>query len=107
MASSSSTSSRTVFSGQTTSAFEGFFGEALSNAMPGAIQHAIVGRGLPPRRNTIWISGEGDQAILEYDLSGRSTGRKLDVPSQFSTTATFTLNSRLKPCVTTLCAITF
>lgn len=33
---------------------------------------------------SIFISGEGDQAILEYDLKGQPTGRRLNVPAIFS-----------------------
>lgn len=35
-------------------------------------------------QSTIFISGEGDQRILEYDLKGMPTGRELQVPSVFS-----------------------
>ncbi|MGM9694248.1 MAG: esterase-like activity of phytase family protein [Alloprevotella sp.] len=38
----------------------------------------------PPAR-TIFISGEGDQEILEYDMDGQPTGRKLEIPEQFRT----------------------
>ena len=38
-----------------------------------------------PAAGTVFISGEGDQAILEYDLDGQPTGRKLAVPAQFAT----------------------
>lgn len=78
-------------SGQITNVrFEGFSGEAPQQRDAwGNTTRDCEGVAFLPRRNTIWISGEGDQAILEYDLSGRSTGRKLDVPSQFSTTAIY------------------
>lgn len=33
---------------------------------------------------TLFISGEGDQEILEYSLDGQLTGRKLNVPAIFS-----------------------
>ena len=33
---------------------------------------------------TLFISGEGDQKILEYSLDGQPTGRKLSVPGQFA-----------------------
>lgn len=33
---------------------------------------------------TVFISGEGDQEILEYSMKGQPTGRKLDVPAIFS-----------------------
>jgi hypothetical protein len=32
---------------------------------------------------TLWVSGEKDQKILEYDLEGRPTGREMAVPSDF------------------------
>lgn len=37
-----------------------------------------------PSRNTLFISGEGDQRILEYDMDGQPTGNKLNVPEIFS-----------------------
>lgn len=37
-----------------------------------------------PSTRTLFISGEGDQEILEYALDGRPTGRKLNVPAIFS-----------------------
>ena len=37
-----------------------------------------------PAAGTVFISGEGDQAILEYGLDGQPTGRKLSVPGQFA-----------------------
>lgn len=33
---------------------------------------------------SLFISGEGDQQILEYDLKGQPTGRRLQVPEAFS-----------------------
>lgn len=38
-----------------------------------------------PSSGTLFISGEGDQAVLEYDTIGQPTGRKLNVPTEFST----------------------
>lgn len=38
-----------------------------------------------PSRNTLFISGEGDQRIQEYGMDGRPTGRELAVPQLFST----------------------
>jgi len=35
-----------------------------------------------PRRNTVFISGEGDQEIAEYTLAGEPTGIQLEVPEQ-------------------------
>lgn len=37
-----------------------------------------------PAAQTLFISGEGDQAILEYSLTGQPTGRRLNVPAIFS-----------------------
>ena len=36
-----------------------------------------------PSANTVFIAGEGDQQILEYDMNGRPTGRQLMIPSIF------------------------
>lgn len=38
------------------------------------------------KTNTLFISGEGDQQILEYTLDGEQTGRKLEVPDMFGLT---------------------
>ena len=37
-----------------------------------------------PGSQTVFIAGEGDQAILEYNLDGTLTGRQLQVPAIFS-----------------------
>lgn len=37
-----------------------------------------------PASRTLFISGEGDQQILEYSLDGQPTGRKLNVPAIFA-----------------------
>lgn len=37
-----------------------------------------------PSTRTLFISGEGDQQVLEYTLDGQLTGRKLNVPAIFS-----------------------
>jgi hypothetical protein len=37
-----------------------------------------------PATQSYFISGEGDQQILEYDKDGRLTGRKLAVPEEFA-----------------------
>lgn len=36
-----------------------------------------------PAAGTVFISGEGDQEILEYSFDGQPTGRKLNVPTIF------------------------
>lgn len=38
-----------------------------------------------PQWNTIWISGEGDGQIIEYQMDGQLTGRRLAVPDEFRT----------------------
>ena len=38
-----------------------------------------------PAAKTLFISGEGDQAIWEYDLAGRPTGRQMRVPGIMAT----------------------
>ena len=42
-----------------------------------------------PYENTVLISGEGDQRIIEYSTSGIPTGRELSVPSELSINAIF------------------
>lgn len=37
-----------------------------------------------PSAGTVFISGEGDQEILEYALDGKPTGRRLNVPRIFA-----------------------
>lgn len=39
-----------------------------------------------PEKNTVFISGEANQDILEYDLDGQPTGRELEVPECMSNT---------------------
>ena len=36
-----------------------------------------------PLSNCVFISGEGDGRIIEYDLNGQRTGRELEVPEEF------------------------
>lgn len=38
-----------------------------------------------PKSNTVFVSGESDQKIIEYNLDGSLTGRELNVPQIFST----------------------
>ena len=37
-----------------------------------------------PSSKTFFISGEGDQKVLEYDMNGVPTGKQLDIPAIFS-----------------------
>ena len=47
-----------------------------------------------PESGTLFISGEEDQQILEYDTLGLPTGRKLDVPCSGAVTYNQTAASR-------------
>ena len=38
-----------------------------------------------PQTQTVFVSGEADQEILEYNLQGQLTGRKLNIPEIFKT----------------------
>ena len=38
-----------------------------------------------PQTNTLFVSGEADGQVMEYDLQGQLTGRRLDVPAIFNT----------------------
>lgn len=40
-----------------------------------------------PSDSTVFISGEGDQRILEYTLDGQRTGRELNIPEHFKSIA--------------------
>ena len=37
-----------------------------------------------PETNTVFVSGEGDKQIIEYNLDGQLTGRRLNIPAVFS-----------------------
>lgn len=39
-----------------------------------------------PQNNTVFVSGEGDGNILEYNLNGQLTGRSLSIPTIFNIT---------------------
>ena len=38
-----------------------------------------------PQWNTVWISGEADGQIIEYQMDGQLTGRRLNIPDEFRT----------------------
>lgn len=66
-------------------AYEGFksrFAESESAKSP---QRDAEGIAYFPEAQTVFISGEADQRILEYDLNGKLTGRELNVPAEFAT----------------------
>lgn len=37
-----------------------------------------------PKAGTVFISGEADNRVIEYDMDGQRTGRELAIPSEFS-----------------------
>ena len=37
-----------------------------------------------PQTNTVFVTGEGDGQILEYDMEGQKTGRQLSIPDVFN-----------------------
>ena len=54
----------------------------LTNYQPNRDEEGIC---YVPRTNTVFVSGEADGQILEYDMSGKLTGRQLHVPEVFGT----------------------
>lgn len=65
---------------------EGFRGkEAATTDSRGNSLRDAEGVAFVPDSRTVFISGEGDQRVLEYDLQGRPTGRQLAVPACFGT----------------------
>lgn len=54
--------------------------------MSSAVTQQRDGEGIAyfPPANTIFISGEADNKILEYDMNGKLTGRQLQLPSTIS-----------------------
>lgn len=67
---------------------EGWVTSARLEAAPGTAAATDVrdpeGIAYMPSSNTLWVSGERDQKILEYDLQGYPTGRSLAVPAGFA-----------------------
>lgn len=59
---------------------EGFFANTV-DATSGRDCEGIV---YCRREDSVFISGEGDQRVLEYDMAGQRTGRELDIPDEFS-----------------------
>lgn len=52
----------------------------LTSGMPNRDEEGIC---FVPQTQTLFVSGEADQQILEYDLQGQLTGRQLNVPDIF------------------------
>ena len=63
---------------------EGFYGNP--NAVTGKYGSVRDCEGIAycPQLGTIFISGEGDQKVLEYSMEGLPTGRGLDMPAHFA-----------------------
>lgn len=54
----------------------------LTNGQPNRDEEGIC---YMPQTQTVFVSGEADQEILEYNLQGQLTGRKLHIPEIFKT----------------------
>lgn len=54
----------------------------LTNGKPNRDEEGIC---YMPQTQTVFVSGEADQEILEYNLQGQLTGRKLHIPEIFKT----------------------
>ena len=66
-------------------ALEGFYGNP-SPRLDESGMSVRDGEGIAyfPVNHTVFIAGEGDQSILEYNMDGTLTGRQLQVPKMFS-----------------------
>ena len=53
----------------------------MTNGQPNRDEEGIC---YVPQTNTVFISGEGDGQILEYNMEGQWTGRRLNIPDVFS-----------------------
>ena len=54
----------------------------LTSGLPNRDEEGIC---YMPQTQTVFVSGEADQEILEYNLQGQLTGRKLTIPDVFKT----------------------
>ena len=54
----------------------------LTSGLPNRDEEGIC---YMPQTQTVFVSGEEDQEILEYNLQGQLTGRKLSIPEVFKT----------------------
>lgn len=75
-----------AITGEVTSVYmEGFKGNPSPHVDANGISiRDCEGIAYLPATNTVFISGEGDQQILEYTMEGKPTGRKLAVPAIFA-----------------------
>ena len=54
----------------------------LTSGLPNRDEEGIC---YVPQSQTVFVSGEADQEIIEYNLQGQLTGRKLNIPEVFKT----------------------
>lgn len=54
----------------------------LTSGLPNRDEEGIC---YMPERQAVFVSGEADQEIIEYNLQGQLTGRKLNIPEVFKT----------------------
>ena len=54
----------------------------LTSGLPNRDEEGIC---YVPQSQTVFVSGEADQEIIEYNLQGQLTGRKLNIPEIFKT----------------------
>ena len=54
----------------------------LTSGLPNRDEEGIC---YMPQNQTVFVSGEADQEIIEYNLQGQLTGRKLNIPEIFKT----------------------
>lgn len=54
----------------------------MTNQQPNRDEEGIC---YVPQMNTVFVSGEGDGQILEYNMEGQLTGRRLNIPDVFNT----------------------
>ena len=54
----------------------------LTSGLPNRDEEGIC---YVPENQTVFVSGEADQEIIEYNLRGQQTGRKLNIPEIFKT----------------------
>jgi len=61
---------------------KGFFGNKVSASASRDCEGIVYFS----KTDCVFISGEGDQRVIEYGMDGQRTGRELEIPSQFRST---------------------
>ncbi len=69
--------------------------DSITGAITDVVSEGFMSSGRPnrdeegicyvPQRNTVFVSGESDGLVIEYNLSGDVTGRQLNIPEIFRT----------------------